>query len=1064
MRRLRQPTMIAIIVCITISLSSWPLVSASHPKTLPSAAPSRTAPLDAPSPNPIQLENMQPGTADWQVTKPATPDHLIEGYAGLTSVNIGDSISFYVNVTSTVPYTMDVFRMGWYQGMGARLMAQIPNLPGTAQPGCPMDTTTGMVQCDWTPSYTLTVPLTWTTGQYMVRMTRADGYQNDMIFVVRDDSSTSPYLFQASVTTYEAYNGWGGTWLYGSSRPDWSGRAYQVSFDRPYLTPGFLTWEYDMIRWMERQGYDVSYITDVDTDESPGLLLQHRAFLSVGHDEYWSKRMRANAKAALDAGVNLAFFGGNDVYRHIRFASSPLGPDRIIICYKDAQLDPLYNVDNSDVTVDWREPPVSRPENELLGEMSAGGNFYHWYPDVVTNTNSWVYNNVDVADGTGLPNVIGAEYDHVFDNGLTPSTLSIVGQSPVTDIFGHQDVANTTVYTASSGAVVFDAGTINWVNSLDNFTYGNIPGLDSRMQGITANVLARMGQAPGTPLPTATPMPPPGPNVVVNGSFETGSSPWTFSAPSGSGAAWTTDPTTAADGGTSARLHIPTELPAGSPSVGLTQSIHLSNGVAGQTYTLRFWARSVATSRGLRAVVTDTTTGTDLSNTAVLTYEYWQGYEFTFQLPANEADVTLSLSVMGPAPVDMWLDGVELMAGQPDHPLVAPSTATPTSTVTNTPGPTDTSTPVPPSATPLPATSTPVPPTATAAPPTATAEPVQPTPTLTLAPPIATPIPPAATATPPIATPAPPTAVPVPATSTPAPHATPAPSPMPSGQASATPLSSSATPLSSSPTPLPPSSTPSTSTPAPPSSTSSPIRGTTPGPRPSPPACSPLSLALHPATQRSSTHERQLTISVHTAPHARLTGLLEAMAPASASSHSPHLAARPLARFTATANARGRISRTLSTAYQPAALVQGRLTVTARSACASITRHSDLALLPLGLHLDTRRLTGRIMPTLHLHTAPRARVSMLLTAPWPRWWSHSPSGWRAQAATVIAAHDGGVAGPHGRLERRLSSSYWPMAPTVAHLSVTVHLDGTSTAGGADLLLLPPSPPHAVHQP
>jgi hypothetical protein len=102
-----------------------------------------------------------------------------------------------------------------------------------------------------------------------------------------------------------------------------------------------------MVRWLERNGYDVAYITDIDTHEQPAMLLRHRAFFSVGHDEYWSKQMRDNVEAALRSGVSLGFFSGNEMYWNIRLESSPLGPDRVITCYKSAILDPISSTDPS---------------------------------------------------------------------------------------------------------------------------------------------------------------------------------------------------------------------------------------------------------------------------------------------------------------------------------------------------------------------------------------------------------------------------------------------------------------------------------------------------------------------------------------------------------------------------------------------------------------------------------------------------------------------------------------------------------------------------------------------
>ena len=87
--------------------------------------------------------------------------------------------------------------------------------------------------------------------------------------------------------------------------------ARKVSYNRPFMNrdpsglnsgavEGFL-WdsEYPMIRWLEANGYNVSYASGLDTDRrGTAALTQHKVFLSVGHDEYWSGQQRANLEAA----------------------------------------------------------------------------------------------------------------------------------------------------------------------------------------------------------------------------------------------------------------------------------------------------------------------------------------------------------------------------------------------------------------------------------------------------------------------------------------------------------------------------------------------------------------------------------------------------------------------------------------------------------------------------------------------------------------------------------------------------------------------------------------------
>ena len=175
---------------------------------------------------------------------------------------------------------------------------------------------------------------------------REDGTagENHIPFIVRDDDGHSDIVFQTSDTTWQAYNAWGGASLYENTLGTGTDRAYAVSYNRPVQTRTainavFGDGEYSAIRWLEQNGYDVSYISGVDTARSGSELLEHKLFLSVGHDEYWSGEQRANVEAARDAGVNLAFWSGNEVYWKTRWEPSlDSTPDayRTLVTYKES--------------------------------------------------------------------------------------------------------------------------------------------------------------------------------------------------------------------------------------------------------------------------------------------------------------------------------------------------------------------------------------------------------------------------------------------------------------------------------------------------------------------------------------------------------------------------------------------------------------------------------------------------------------------------------------------------------------------------------------------------------
>jgi hypothetical protein len=316
--------------------------------------------------NAVALENALPGNpaSEWEVSGAGDPS--IQGFATDISVNRGTVVRFKI-ATDATSYRLDIYRMGWYGGNGARKVATV--LPSATlpqvQPACLYEAATGLTDCgNWAESATWDVPADAVSGIYFARLVRTDtNGASHVMFVVRNDASTAHLLFQTSDTTWQAYNGYGGNSLYvaGIPVPGFS-HATKVSYNRPFLTRAggagggpaedwVFAAEYPMVRWLERNGYDVSYVTGLDMDRDGGRLLvdaggspapRHRVFLSVGHDEYWSGPQRAAVEAARNAGMHLAFFSGNEVYWKVRWEPDGSGtPHRTLVAYKEGTLGEL---------------------------------------------------------------------------------------------------------------------------------------------------------------------------------------------------------------------------------------------------------------------------------------------------------------------------------------------------------------------------------------------------------------------------------------------------------------------------------------------------------------------------------------------------------------------------------------------------------------------------------------------------------------------------------------------------------------------------------------------------
>ena len=442
----------------------------------------------------------------------------IEGFIDKVSAVAGEELTLYVN-TVAASFRAYVYRVGYYGGYGGRLIAQSPELRGTQQPTPHFTAGVNLVECRWSPSWRVQVGDHWPPGSYLIRLEGAPDQQQYVPFVVRDDASEATYLVQSSVTTWQAYNPYGGYSLYGGpGQNSLANRSRVVSFDRPYGhdrtaldargSGDFLGNELPFIFLAERLGLDLTYWTDVDLHEQPALLAKHRCLISLGHDEYWSTPMRDAVEAGIEKGLNVAFLGANACYRQIRLEASPTGGNRRVICYKDAAADPIAKADPALATgSSWATDLVSRPESSLTGVMyqAYGANA----PLVVANAASWVFAGTGLKDGSrlssgGKQDLVGSEFDG-YEPGLHQPPgheVEILAHSPVQGVTGsgYSDMA---YYSVPGGGGVFATGTASWVTSLWDAPPATVNRLGlgvgkaaAPLASITVNVLRVFGAGP----------------------------------------------------------------------------------------------------------------------------------------------------------------------------------------------------------------------------------------------------------------------------------------------------------------------------------------------------------------------------------------------------------------------------------------------------------------------------------------------------------------------------------------------------------------------------------------
>lgn len=519
-RRGRSAAVVALAAVVAVTLAACGPGSTAQSSVVSTHAPGAAAkPATFVGRNGVEArwvirQNKLPGTTAWRIHG---SHGGIAGFADQVYAQRGQKVTLYVSTTGPW-FRAEAFRMGYYQGKGARLVWRSSKVAGRRQPRCPVTHGTNMVACDnWSPSLRFTVTKAFVQGDYLIKLVGPGNRQSYVPLTIWDPTSTAAYVVKNDVFTWQAWNNYGGYDYYTGEGTCPAGhyplcsRSRVVSFDRPYApedgSGNFLTLEYPLVRWAEKNGLDVTYATDLTIEQHPHYLLHHKTLLSLGHDECWALAERRAAVTARNHGVNIVFFAASPILRHVRMQASPLGPDREEVDYRNSAKDPLDGTGHPlEVTGnEWASPPTSWPEYDFVGDTYEGflepGNSTGFK---VADASSWVFAGTGLHNGSVVPTVVGSDVDK-FDRALgQPANDQILAHSPVPANSGQTSMppfySDMTYYTdPTSKAGVVDTGTNYWIPDLDDHHgCGKAGGVcaEDVVRRITGNILRVFGQGP----------------------------------------------------------------------------------------------------------------------------------------------------------------------------------------------------------------------------------------------------------------------------------------------------------------------------------------------------------------------------------------------------------------------------------------------------------------------------------------------------------------------------------------------------------------------------------------
>jgi hypothetical protein len=466
--------------------------------------------------NAIIKENSKPGSSDWQLTRVRQDksEHrtvLIEGYCSKQSVRAGEKLDIMVSTAPAASYKLDIYRTGYYGGTGARLVKTIGPLQGKQQPTPPIGDM-NIHECEWDVSASITIPADWLSGVYIGKLKTLPlnpgepYWESYIIFIVADDRQAD-VLFQCSDNTWQAYNRWPSNYSIYTHPKGVQGPWAKVSFDRPYgrqsqftgivndpLSFGsgeFISFERPFSYFLEQHGYDVTYCSNADM-VTPDRGLKAKAFLSVGHDEYWDIRQFKSVEIMKEKGVNLLFFSGNSVCWVSPFSTSKSGNPYGRI-FRAGPYGAKNDYAENREKVHGPYPERGPDEGLLMGvrniqPVNGGGDW------IISKADHWIFKGTGVKNGDYFPGLIGWEFHG--DAADIPG-LEVVAEGIAWQGGDNPSKWQSVIYPGPKGNFVFNASTIFWAQGLSSppghtlpWSHYNRPhGPDVRIQKVTRNLL-----------------------------------------------------------------------------------------------------------------------------------------------------------------------------------------------------------------------------------------------------------------------------------------------------------------------------------------------------------------------------------------------------------------------------------------------------------------------------------------------------------------------------------------------------------------------------------------------